>query len=176
MVGYAMEVAGPHDEVDFGGGGGGGAQGPGGVDASRDHGLEFEVAVRERECPAVGSVGDLDVAGGDQAVGMPSRSSRIACMAGTRNTVWPAMRLGPTSFGVVDAFPDDAGRHAHLAANADARHRSQTAEQMSLVRRRGPWRSINSATTSGSNARSVRPAPACIAPGFQESTKALAPP
>jgi hypothetical protein len=32
--------------------------------------LEFEVAVRERERPAVGSVGDLDVAGGDQAVGM----------------------------------------------------------------------------------------------------------
>jgi len=41
-----------------------------GVDACRDHGLEFEVAVRERERPAVGSVGDLDVAGGDQAVGM----------------------------------------------------------------------------------------------------------
>jgi quinol monooxygenase YgiN len=35
-------------------------------------------------------------------------------------TVWLAMRLGPTTFGVVDAFPDDAGRHAHLAANADA--------------------------------------------------------
>ncbi|MDT5370997.1 MAG: hypothetical protein QOC62_5428 [Mycobacterium sp.] len=55
---------------EFGGGSGGGAQGPGGVDACRDHGLEFEVAVRERERPAVGSVGDLDVAGGDQAVGM----------------------------------------------------------------------------------------------------------
>jgi quinol monooxygenase YgiN len=35
-------------------------------------------------------------------------------------TIWLAMRLGPTSFGVVDAFPDDAGRQAHLAANADA--------------------------------------------------------
>src|SRR5271155_5412394 len=34
-------------------------------------------------------------------------------------TVCLAMRLGPTSFGVVTAFPDDAGRQAHLAANAD---------------------------------------------------------
>ncbi len=55
---------------EFGGGSGGGAQCPGGVDACGDHGLEFEVAVRERERPAVGSVGDLDVASGDQAVGM----------------------------------------------------------------------------------------------------------
>jgi hypothetical protein len=35
-------------------------------------------------------------------------------------TVWLAMRLGPTSFAVVDAFLDDAGRQVHLAANADA--------------------------------------------------------
>ena len=34
-------------------------------------------------------------------------------------TVCLAMRLGPTSFGVVTAFPDDAGRRAHMAANAD---------------------------------------------------------
>lgn len=34
-------------------------------------------------------------------------------------TVCLAIRLGPTSFGVVTAFPDDAGRQAHLAANAD---------------------------------------------------------
>jgi quinol monooxygenase YgiN/PII-like signaling protein len=34
-------------------------------------------------------------------------------------TVCLAMRLGPTSFGVVTAFPDDAGRQAHLAANTD---------------------------------------------------------
>src|ERR1700747_2959874 len=104
MVGFPMEVARSHDEVDFGGaadigdgvaghghdvgdparfenadvlaaeefggGSGGGAQGPGGVDAGRDHGLKFEVAVRERERPTVGSVGDLDAASGDQTVGM----------------------------------------------------------------------------------------------------------
>ena len=28
--------------------------------------------------------------------------------------VWFALRLGPTTFGVFDAFADDAGRQAHL--------------------------------------------------------------
>jgi quinol monooxygenase YgiN len=28
--------------------------------------------------------------------------------------VWFALRLGPTTFGIFDAFPDDAGRQAHL--------------------------------------------------------------
>src|ERR1044071_7352185 len=30
-------------------------------------------------------------------------------------TAWFALRLGPTTFGIFDAFPDDAGRKAHLA-------------------------------------------------------------
>jgi len=29
-------------------------------------------------------------------------------------TVWFALRLGPATFGIFDAFPDDAGRKAHL--------------------------------------------------------------
>jgi quinol monooxygenase YgiN len=29
--------------------------------------------------------------------------------------VWLAVRLGPTSFAVVDAFPNEAARQAHLA-------------------------------------------------------------
>jgi quinol monooxygenase YgiN len=28
--------------------------------------------------------------------------------------VWHAIRLGPSTFGVFDAFPDEAGREAHL--------------------------------------------------------------
>ena len=35
-------------------------------------------------------------------------------------TVWFALRLGPTTFGVFDAFPDDAGRDAHWEANGEA--------------------------------------------------------
>ena len=29
-------------------------------------------------------------------------------------TAWFALRLGPSTFGIFDAFPDDAGRDAHL--------------------------------------------------------------
>jgi quinol monooxygenase YgiN len=28
---------------------------------------------------------------------------------------WFAIRMGPATFGIFDAFPDDAGRDAHLA-------------------------------------------------------------
>ena len=28
---------------------------------------------------------------------------------------WYAVRMGPTTFGIFDTFPDDAGRQAHLA-------------------------------------------------------------
>jgi len=31
-----------------------------------------------------------------------------------RTTVWFALRLGPSTFGVFDAFADDTGRQAHL--------------------------------------------------------------
>lgn len=30
--------------------------------------------------------------------------------------VWFALRLGPSTFGIFDAFADDAGRKAHLAS------------------------------------------------------------
>jgi quinol monooxygenase YgiN len=29
-------------------------------------------------------------------------------------TVWFAIKMGPRTFGIFDAFPDDAGRQAHL--------------------------------------------------------------
>jgi quinol monooxygenase YgiN len=30
-------------------------------------------------------------------------------------TAWFALRLGPSTFGIFDAFPDEAGRKAHLS-------------------------------------------------------------
>jgi quinol monooxygenase YgiN len=30
------------------------------------------------------------------------------------NPLWIAVRLGPTTFGIFDAFPNEAGRQAHL--------------------------------------------------------------
>jgi quinol monooxygenase YgiN len=35
-------------------------------------------------------------------------------------TAWFAIRLGPSSFGIFDAFPDEAGRQAHLAGRVAA--------------------------------------------------------
>jgi len=32
-----------------------------------------------------------------------------------RTTVWFALQLGPSTFGVFDAFADEAGRQAHLS-------------------------------------------------------------
>jgi quinol monooxygenase YgiN len=34
--------------------------------------------------------------------------------------VWFAIRLGPSSFGIFDAFPDDAARQAHLSGKVAA--------------------------------------------------------
>ena len=33
---------------------------------------------------------------------------------------WFAIRLGPTTFGIFDAFPDEAGRKAHLSGKLAA--------------------------------------------------------
>ena len=33
---------------------------------------------------------------------------------------WFAIRLGPSTFGIFDAFPDDAGRQAHLTGKVAA--------------------------------------------------------
>ncbi len=33
---------------------------------------------------------------------------------------WYAIRLGPSTFGVFDTFPDDSGRQAHLAGQVAA--------------------------------------------------------
>jgi quinol monooxygenase YgiN len=33
---------------------------------------------------------------------------------------WFALRLGPTKFGIFDAFPDEAGRQAHLSGQVAA--------------------------------------------------------
>jgi quinol monooxygenase YgiN len=35
-------------------------------------------------------------------------------------TAWFALRLGPTTFGIFDAFPDEAGRQAHLSGRVAA--------------------------------------------------------
>jgi quinol monooxygenase YgiN len=54
----------------------------------------------------------------------PGKESEVAALltsalslanAEPATTVWFALRLGPRAFAIFDAFPDDAGRQAHLA-------------------------------------------------------------
>jgi quinol monooxygenase YgiN len=46
-------------------------------------------------------------------------------------TAWFALRMGPTTFGIFDAFPDDAGRQAHLAGRVAAALMAQASELFS---------------------------------------------
>lgn len=43
-------------------------------------------------------------------------------------TVWFALRLGASTFGIFDAFPDEAGRKAHLAGKVAAELFAQAPE------------------------------------------------
>ena len=57
----------------------------------------------------------LAKAGKEGEVGKFLESALPLAQAETRTPVWFALRLGPREFGIFDAFPDDAGRKAHLA-------------------------------------------------------------
>ncbi|HEV8190355.1 MAG TPA: antibiotic biosynthesis monooxygenase [Ktedonobacterales bacterium] len=43
-------------------------------------------------------------------------------------TVWFAIRLGPSTFAIFDAFPDEAGRQAHLTGRLAAALVAQASE------------------------------------------------
>jgi len=43
-------------------------------------------------------------------------------------TAWSAIRLGPTTFGIFDVFPDEAGRQAHLSGPLAAALKARAGE------------------------------------------------
>jgi quinol monooxygenase YgiN len=43
-------------------------------------------------------------------------------------TAWFALRLGPSTFGIFDAFPDDSGRQAHLSGRVAAALKEKASE------------------------------------------------
>jgi quinol monooxygenase YgiN len=43
-------------------------------------------------------------------------------------TTWFALKLGPSTFGIFDTFPDDAGRQAHLSGRVAAALMQKAAE------------------------------------------------
>ena len=44
---------------------------------------------------------------------------------------WYALRLGPSTFGIFDTFPDDAGRQAHLTGRVAAALMAKAGELLS---------------------------------------------
>lgn len=43
-------------------------------------------------------------------------------------TAWFGLRLGPSTFGIFDAFPDETGRQEHLSGKVAAALRANAAE------------------------------------------------
>jgi quinol monooxygenase YgiN len=56
------------------------------------------------------------------------RSGLALVEAEPETTAWFAIRLGPLTFGIFDAFPSDAGRQAHLAGRVAAALMEKTPE------------------------------------------------
>ena len=46
-------------------------------------------------------------------------------------TAWFALRMGPSTFGIFDAFPDEAGREAHLSGRVAAALMAKAGELLS---------------------------------------------
>jgi len=46
-------------------------------------------------------------------------------------TAWFAIRLGPSTFGIFDAFPDESGRQAHLSGQVAAALMAKAPELLS---------------------------------------------
>jgi len=50
-------------------------------------------------------------------------------------TAWFALRVGPNTFGIFDAFPDEEGREAHLSGRVAAALKQKAADLFSQPRK-----------------------------------------
>jgi quinol monooxygenase YgiN len=58
--------------------------------------------------------------GKEQAVEQFLLSGLPLVQAEPATTAWFGIRLGPTTFGIFDAFPDESGRQVHLSGKVAA--------------------------------------------------------
>jgi quinol monooxygenase YgiN len=58
--------------------------------------------------------------GKEEEVAAFLRSASPLVDAEPATIVWFGLRLGPSTFGIFDAFPDEAGRQAHLTGKVAA--------------------------------------------------------
>ncbi len=58
--------------------------------------------------------------------------SGLSIVQGEPATIaWFAIKMGPTTFGIFDAFPDEAGREAHLSGQVAAALMAKASELLS---------------------------------------------
>ena len=70
---------------------------------------------------SVGLLVRLEVKPGKEAdVSKLLQSGLALVQAEPATTAWFAVRMGPSTFGIFDVFPDNAGRQAHLAGQLAA--------------------------------------------------------
>jgi quinol monooxygenase YgiN len=67
-------------------------------------------------------------AGKEQEVEDFLRAGLPLVEAEPQTTAWFGIRLGPSTFGIFDAFPDEAGRAAHLSGRVAAALGAKAAE------------------------------------------------
>ena len=72
-------------------------------------------------------------AGKEAAVEAFLRNGRSLAQAEPATTAWFALRLGPLTFGIFDAFPDESGRQAHLAGQIAAALMAQASDLLALA-------------------------------------------
>jgi quinol monooxygenase YgiN len=61
------------------------------------------------------------------------RSALTLVQSEPGTTVWFALRFGPTSFGIFDAFPDETSRQAHLGGPVAAALLARAAELLATA-------------------------------------------
>ncbi len=74
----------------------------------------------------------LEAKPGKEAAVASFLASAMPLVEGEPATVaWFALRLGPSTFGIFDAFPDEAGRQAHLSGKVAAALMAKAPELLS---------------------------------------------
>lgn len=69
--------------------------------------------------------------GKEAAVEAFLRDGLAVVLAEPATTLWFALRLGPSTFGIFDAFADEAGRQAHLSGRVAAALMAKAPELLS---------------------------------------------
>jgi quinol monooxygenase YgiN len=70
-------------------------------------------------------------AGKEAEVAAFLKSGLALVMEEPATTAWFGLQLGPSTFGIFDAFPDEAGRQAHLTGRVAAALMANAAELLS---------------------------------------------